>query len=372
MELIVDGIVYLYQTNGGISRIFDNILPLMCELDPNLKVKLFNARSLAKRVPQHINISQLFLNNWDRSTRPWRLRRKVYSKIHNFILKSLIGDTRGKIWFSTYYTVPPFNWEGHQIVCAYDFIYELFPSLLPDSATIIPMKKDAILKADAVICISYSTAKDLVKYYPLHESKIFVAKPGYNYIFKQRSKEEIRNKINAPFILYVGNRNYHKNFGVLLSAYAQWKEHQEVKLIAIGPSWSSDEKNFIKNNKLSNQVLLLQGIDDDILCDLYNQALAFIYPSLYEGFGLPVLEALACGCPIVASQIASTLEVANELPFYFKPSDQVGLINALNQAINDGKEIERIRRGLSIASQYSWDRTASKILEVFKTVSGVN
>jgi len=370
MDLIVDGIIYQYQNNGGISRIFDNILPLMCELDPNLEVKLFNARGLARRVPQHVNISQFFLFNWDRSFRPWRLRRKVYSKFHGFILKSAIGDSRGKTWFSTYYSIPPFNWEGYQITCVYDFIHEIYPSMLLDSANVIRMKKKAIMKADAVICISHSTVIDLVNYYPLPESKIFVAELGCDHIFKQREKEEIRNKIDKPFILYVGERYYYKNFSRLLSAYTQWKERLNIKLLVVGPVWSSEEENFIKNNNLSHQILSMQGINDDQLCDLYNQALVFIYPSLYEGFGLPVLEALACGCPIVASKIPSTIEVAKELPFYFESSDETGLINALNHAINDGKDVERIRQGISIASQYSWDRTASKVLEVFKTVSG--
>jgi len=370
MELIVDGIVYRYQANGGISRIFDNLLPLLCEQNPDLKVKLFNAWGLAKNLPRHKNISKLLLKNWDRSIQPWKLWRKIFSKIHHFVLKSLIGDTRGKIWLSTYYTVPPFKWEGRQIVFAYDFIYEIFPSMLPDSARVILMKKEAIMKADAVICISHSTVRDLVNYYFIPESKIFVAELGCNHIFKQRSGEEIRNKIDKPFILYVGKRDYYKNFGRLLSAYTQWKERLNIKLLAVGPAWSSEEEKFIKKHDLSNQILLLQGIHDDHLCDLYNQALAFIYPSLYEGFGLPVLEALACGCPVVASRIASTVELAKDLPFYFEPSDESGIINALNHAIEEGKEADRIRRGISVTSQYSWDRTASQVLEVIKNVSG--
>ncbi len=369
MELIVDGDVYRLQTSGGISRIFDNILPLMCDLEPDLKVKILNHRIIKNKLPQHLNISELFLNKWDNYFRPWRFWHKAYPRIHNIYLRLSLGDNKEKFWFSTYYRVPPIKWNGFQIVYAYDFIHELFNPMLPDSVSVISLKKDAILNSDAVICISRSTARDLVKYYPIDESKIFVVELGYDPIYKQRTAEKISKKIDQPFILYVGKRHYYKNFNILLRAYAQWKKRFKIKLILVGPPLTSEEENLIKNFNLSDQVLLLQDLNDDHLCDLYNQAKVFVYPSLYEGFGIPLLEAMACGCPIVASQIPSTIEVAKDIPIYFMPSDESGLINALNQAIENGKDIERIHQGLSIAAQFSWEKTARKVLNVLKSIS---
>lgn len=372
MDLVIDGVIYRFQTHGGISRIFDNILPILCELDPGLRVRIFNHWDLAKTPPQHKHITRLKLNKWDRYIRPWQLWRRTYPAIHNFFLQISLGKTKGKIWLSTYYSTPPFEWNGCQIVLVNDLIHEILPSLFPDSARTLGQKREAIKKADAVICISQTTAQDLTKYYSVPDSKIFVVRIGYDKIFRTRLVTKIDKMFDSPFILYVGKRNYYKGFDTLMNSFSQWARKREIKLVVIGSSWSPAEVDLINKIDLNDHIVLLKGIDDNQLCDLYNQAEAFIYPSLYEGFGIPLLEAMACGCPIVASQIPSTLEVAKDIPFYFEPSDTTGLISALNQAVDAGRPSEKIQKGLSIVNQYSWEQTASQVLDVLRTVSDIN
>jgi glycosyltransferase involved in cell wall biosynthesis len=280
-------------------------------------------------------------------------------------LKSLIGRTKKKIWFSSYYSIPPFRWDGYQIVFVHDFIHERFSNLFPDSEQQIKRKREAILKADAIICNSKTTANDLQNYYSTPEEKIFISELGVDHNFKRLSDDLITKKVDFPFILYLGKRKYYKGFDTLLSAFSSWKKNESIKLITVGPSWSKEEESFIVNNNLENKIILLSNVDDNELCDLYNQAKAFVYPSLYEGFGIPLLEAMACGCPIIASRIPSTLEVAQEIPIYFNTGDVDELINALNEVEENGRYSLKVKNGLTLVSQYSWENTARKILDVF-------
>jgi alpha-1,3-rhamnosyl/mannosyltransferase len=115
-------------------------------------------------------------------------------------------------------------------------------------------------------------------------------------------------------------------------------------------------------------VQVLTDVDDQTLCQLYNQALGLVYPSLYEGFGIPLLEAMACGCPIVASRISSTIEVAGDCPIYFDPTEEDDLLNALDIALSQGRNSERIQTGLEKVKSYSWDKTAAQTLKIYRSV----
>jgi alpha-1,3-rhamnosyl/mannosyltransferase len=116
---------------------------------------------------------------------------------------------------------------------------------------------------------------------------------------------------------------------------------------------------------VAKKVHLLAGVDDKTLRWLYCQAAALVFPSLYEGFGIPLLEALACGCPVVASSIPSTQEIVAGCPFYFEVDDVESMWEALQKALTEGRTPERIERGLSQARLYSWNDTAQKTLDVF-------
>ena len=168
--------------------------------------------------------------------------------------------------------------------------------------------------------------------------------------------------------MFVGKRTHNKDFNHLLQAYSVWKNKDEIFLFVVGSKWDLYELNLIKNLKIEKTVQLFESIDDCILSFLYNQAIAFIYPSIYEGFGIPLLEAMSCGCPIVASRIPSTYEVAEEIPFYFNVGDTEDLLNALDSVL-DGKDIEnRKNMGLSRCKEFSWDKSAKKLFSIYKDI----
>jgi glycosyltransferase involved in cell wall biosynthesis len=147
--------------------------------------------------------------------------------------------------------------------------------------------------------------------------------------------------VERPFILYVGARSHYKNFKTLLRAYAAWPRRSEISLIVVGNPWSKEEQEEINTAGLERNVVCRTGTTDEELCALYNQALAFVYPSLSEGFGIPLLEAMACGCQIVASRIPIFIEVAKDIPYFFDPLNTDELIAALEASCLS--EIEKSR-----------------------------
>ncbi len=119
---------------------------------------------------------------------------------------------------------------------------------------------------------------------------------------------------------------------------------------------------------IHNCVDLITDISDKELCQLYNRAAAFVFPSLYEGFGMPLLEAMACGCPVIASRIPATIEVAGDCPVYFEPTEQESLLAAFDIPLSESRESERTRAGLKRVEKYSWDATAKQTLGVYEAL----
>ena len=172
-----------------------------------------------------------------------------------------------------------------------------------------------------------------------------------------------------PYLLYVGTRGHHKNFRLLLEAYSRWDRRSEVSLVVVGAPWSHEEMLHVETTGISDRVYLLSDINDERLCWLYNRAAAFVHPSLYEGFGIPLLEAMACGCPIIASRIPSTIEVARDCPIYFEPTESEDLIAAFDTGVAEGRDSARVHLGLELAERFSWDATARQTLGVYRALS---
>jgi len=154
----------------------------------------------------------------------------------------------------------------------------------------------------------------------------------------------------------------------MITAYGRWKGSRDVRLVVVGPDWTLDELNSIEDLGIEDRVDLLSIVDDDTLCVLYNHALAFVYPSLYEGFGIPLLEAMACGCPVIASKIDTAVEVAGDCPIYFDLEHNDSMIAAFDVAMNEGRKSPRTRRGIQHAGKFSWDKCARGTLEVYRSL----
>ena len=370
MEIVVDGIIYQSQVCGGISRLFNEILLRMCEADDSLHITLLTTGWLKQMLPQHRRITHRSIPDIERYLRPNCVWQSALPKIKRFMYDLWIGTGEGKVWHSTYYTMPE-KWAGYSVATVHDMVFELFPQFYsgPEFDLFRQRKRLSVQRADVVICVSDTTRQDVLRLYGLGADKVHVVHNACSDIFRQLDCVNLPAsiQIKQPFLLYVGNRARYKNFDVLAKAYSRWHRRKEVALVLVGGRpISESEQQLMTELSIAEQVKLLRDMDDETLCCLYNRALGFVYPSLYEGFGMPLLEAMACGCPIIASRIPSTIEVAKDCPVYFEPGKADDLLRAFDIVLSEGRNSERVQAGLEIVKSYSWDKTAAQTLEVYR------
>lgn len=375
VHVTVDGYVFEQQSRGGISRVFHEILPRMCDADEALTVSLLTSGRLRQALPVHARIRHVPLFPICDVMQPERVWAPLIPAGRRLVQA---GQTRGSgagIWHSTYYTSPPAGWKGPRVVTVYDLVHEEFAAEYPSlhARVFRREKRRSAKEADLVICISEATRQAVLAHYGVPASRTRVVPLAASAAFgpEETVAPPGAPSPSRPFLLYVGQRGGYKSFGLLLEALAHWpgRRGDRPRLVAVGGAWSRGERRAIGELGLAEDVAVRTSVDDAALAALYRAAAAFVYPSLAEGFGIPLLEALACGCRVVASRIAPTVEVAGELPYYFAPGSAEDLGRALGEALAAGREPGRVAAGLARAALYSWDATARGTLEAYHALS---
>jgi glycosyltransferase involved in cell wall biosynthesis len=377
LSLVVDGVIFQKSPHGGIARVFRELLPRMCELENELKIDLLIDGPIESLLPVHPHIHvrrTLPLRQKALTQGPWRTSlyplRRLSRNAWDRLRQLWIGSGRNRIWHSTFFSYAP-NWKGREVVTIHDMIPESFPQMLNDPMDELgrEQKRRCVGRASAIICDSEATRRDCEKYYAVEGRAVSVIPLAHSAIFRPLSASELHvNELPHPFLLYVGNRVHYKNFSLLLENYTNWEKRQQVDLVVAGPPWSTAEKRSLESSGLIERIHLFSDVDDERLCQLYNTATMLVSPSIAEGFGLPVLEALACGCPVVASRIPATIEVAAECPIYFDLGHPENLVLALNQALQEGRDSTRTHQGLERSAFFTWDRSARATLEVYRNI----
>lgn len=264
--------------------------------------------------------------------------------------------------------------EIAKVVTIHDLVWKFFPeTMLPATYWLdrIFMPR-AVKQADSIIAVSTCTAKDLIQEYPFVGNKVFPISLGVSLSTLAQPKSQLKTiGINRPYFLFVGTIEPRKNLVRLLEAYALLRESDKNRamLVIVGASgWGGiDIIEIINKLDLSNRVIVLGRIDDVQLATLYAHAEFLAMPSLYEGFGLPLIESMAFGVPVLTSDCASMPEVAGSAGLFVNPRD-VGLISdGLKLMLNDGAE----KRVLSAQcknniERFSWDSTAKNTLKIFE------
>lgn len=370
LHIILEGKIFEEQPLGGISRIYHEILPRICDMDERIGFSILSSGRLLQSLPDHPQVigyhSRVSVQRFLRpQTFFWSLQDYLRAKLQT---KS-IGYDRSTIWHATYFQLPRW-WRGPKITTVYDLIPEKFPQIFNRNYDDIfrKRKRRAVLLSDKVICISESVRSEVIEIYGLPQDHVFAIPLACGDNFRELAREEIAPdfRVDRPFILYVGMRQHYKNFKTLLSAYTAWPRKNEIDLLVVGSPWSKEEQQAIQTARVESSVVCRLGVTDEELCALYNQALAFVYPSLSEGFGIPLLEAIACGCSIAASRIPTFIEVAEDVPYFFDPLSQDELIAALEAACFSGKAQGRRE---DILAKYSWDRTAQATLQTYQELA---
>lgn len=235
--------------------------------------------------------------------------------------------------------------------------------------TILPL---ILKKAKKIIAISENTKKDIIKFYNIDENKVVRIYNGYdqNVFYPRYNAYEYmlqKYKINSDYILAVGASNSNKNYESLLYAMNLIKNKNIALLIIGGKKEYKDAlKNLAKRLKIENKICFFDYISQEDLPYFYSAAKCLVYPSLYEGFGLPPLEAMACGCPVITSNVSSLPEVIGEAGIMVNPYSFEEIARAIDLVVsNENLRTEMIRKGFEQAKKFSWTKTAE---EIYKTI----
>ena len=265
-------------------------------------------------------------------------------------------------------------------------IHDLIPYILPETVgkgyleRFLKDMPNIINNSRGIITVSEYSKKDILRFFPNYPAdNIYVtplaANNNYKPLNKLKCKEYIstKYKITDNFFLYIGGFSLRKNVKGLINAYMKINKdlHSKYKLVIIGSL--KDEglslKEYVKENGFDNDVIFLGYIDDLELPIFYNSATAFIYPSLYEGFGLPPLEAMSCKCPVITSNISSIPEVTKNNALLIDPNDIDELAySILNIGNNSDLREEFTLKGYNESMNYSWKKTASLTLKIYKEI----
>jgi glycosyltransferase involved in cell wall biosynthesis len=231
-------------------------------------------------------------------------------------------------------------------------------------------KRIAAQRADHVICISESTRQDLINICQIPIEKTSVIHLGVDSIFSAEPQDaDTRQDLPKNFLLYVGKRDGYKNFIGFLNAFATspyLKENYSIVCFGGGALESSELAAAYSIGLKSDQIVHYFG-GDELLASIYRRAQALIYPSLYEGFGLPPLEAMATGCPVICSNTSSLPEVVGTAGEYFDPASQESIMEAMEGVmISLDRREDLISKGYKQAAKFSWERCAQETLGVYR------
>lgn len=247
---------------------------------------------------------------------------------------------------------------------------------------LLNLDKRYIKRANQIIAVSESTESDLVKYLKIPESKISIIYNGVDHnIFKPYDVRPYHVRLrHRQYILYVGSERRRKNLGRLFESFAALKqEFPNLMLVKVGSpgrykEFRSQTLKTLSRLGITEDVIFVDHISEKDLAYYYSSAALLAYPSLYEGFGLPPLEAMACGCPVVTSNISSLPEVVGEAGIMVDPNDTRSLVQAMRRVLTDSElRNSMVRKGLEQSKKFSWENTAELTLRVYnKVTSGEN
>jgi glycosyltransferase involved in cell wall biosynthesis len=365
MNILYDHQTYDFLNFGGIPRYFYELTKGMNRLGQTVVNTIKFSENIYTKDESLFKSSPFFFGN---QVRGRKTMKKIWNKSVslNYIRKNDF-DLFHPTYYDTYFLKTLRN--KPYVVTFHDLIHELFSDqyeFLAKDHNTIKFKKEILKNARQVISVSHTTKNDLIKIYQVPAEKIEVI--GLGNSISPLGANNV-NLISREYLLYVGNRVAWKNFDFCLESIASvLKENDLLFVCAGGGDFTERETNLITKLGLSKYIKY-EPITDMTLASLYSNACALIFPSLYEGFGIPVLEAFACGCPCLLSSGGSLPEVGGEAALYFDPKNFNDYQVALTRIIND--QVLRnslISKGYERLKQYNWNVTCEKTLGIYNKV----
>lgn len=339
MKIFLDGIVYSIQNFGGISVYFNELIRTLENENCTFQITTYNDKK-QNPFPSNAEVTEIsrFLERY----------RNCKINLNGF-----------DIFHSTYYRIPD-NKKIKNIVTVHDFVYEHYNNGLRKFVH-SSQKFSSIRNADRIICISEATKKDLLYFLPeIDESLIDVIHNGVSNTYRP---ENLSNSKEQPFLLFIGARSGYKNFNLAAKSLEYLKD---FKLICVGGGKLSENELSGLPLSIRNRIEHTGFLSEEGINRLYNRAFCLVYPSSYEGFGIPVAEAMQAGCPVVTSQCDAVIEVGQESLTIVEKLDAFELAKNIEKLFEKKYRQMKIESGLSLSEKYKWDKTHRRTLDVYK------
>lgn len=351
MRILIDNVVFYIQKRGGISVVWQEIISRILR-ERNVNVKFLEYGKTINVFRTGLDIDNTKIIN----------RSGVFFFIKRYLNPKYKSNEKF-IFHSSYYRTCG-NKNAINIVTVHDFTYEMF---YPFLKRVLHgwQKRRAIRKSDYVVCVSENTKNDCMKYIKdLDESKVKVI---YNGVSERYFPIKDKESLQLPFplqsyILFVGDRSHYKNFDLVVEF---WK-CSNYNLVIVGSPLNRYEEMLFKNLRHGNKYVILTDIPNDRLNEIYNGAFCMIYPSKYEGFGIPILEAQKAGCPVIAHDASSIPEIMgyDDLLLHELTSNEIQeKIQIIENQDNRDKLVEL---GVKKAQYFTWDRTYSQLMKLYR------
>jgi glycosyltransferase involved in cell wall biosynthesis len=352
LNILYDYQIFSLQKYGGISRYYAELVS-----------------SISKG--NTVNISRSYIiNNYlqeykvDTSKQSLVLKRfKGIDLLNYYLYRRELFRIKPDLVHHTYYGIKKFDHKQKHIITVYDLITELFDK----NGSTDKSRVDAINNSDLIICISENTRKDLLDIYKVPNSKCHVT----HLAGSLNSKMDIGKKIiDEHYILFVGKRSSYKNIKVLWETYFNYNRiRNDFKLVCFGGGTPThDEIHWLEQHGMTDDIIFING-SDQILANLYTYASVFVYPSLYEGFGIPPLEAMSFQCPTICSSAGSIPEVVGNAGELFDPNDDEELGEIMLKVLYSTTYANTlVERGTKRNNAFTWKKTTEKTMQLYKSL----
>lgn len=338
------------QRFGGISRYFYELIPELRALGVHCDVSCFHnhnyyfADSLGIHESQNkfLRLAEFIINKFKAHR---ETRKTHYDIIH-----------------PTYYYMS----YGKKAKVILD-IHDMIPEIYHTNERLIAAKKKTLHEADRIISVSENTKRDLLTIYPdIQPEKVSVIHHGASMTHRDRTPERLELMNSRDYVIFVGNRAGYKNFSGFFEAMkAIMNVHKDLCILCTGGgAFTHDELDVIRGYEAR---VIQAGLSDDDLVSAYSHALCFVFPSLYEGFGLPILEAFACDCPVVCSNSSSLPEVAGDAAMYFNGNDSDDIADKITRVIeSESIRDDMMRMGRERLKFFDWKKAANETLKCYE------
>lgn len=351
----IDASAFLVSNKTGVEITTCNLISAIIEKDRENKYWLYSPKSILN-LPKFDNVENKVISG-----------KKFWTQCY---LSKELKNNPPDIFWAPSHMLPNFL-PKKSVATIHDLTWKIMPSIYtPIKRFFSKLTVDRAIKhATKLVAVSEQTKKDLIKYFDVPDEKIEVVYHALNKNFITSSAEP-SFKIQSPYFLFVGRIESRKNILNIIKAYSLFtKTNQEIKLVLVGSPGNQYKKalDLVQNLKLAKSIIFLNYVDLKDLVSLYKNSVAFVFPSFYEGFGVPILEAFALKTPVITSALGSMKEIACDAALLVNPKDPSDISRAMIKIISEPSlKNNLIEKGKDRLQDFSWEKSADKMINLWK------